>query len=171
MSNCIPCSAAHTRQVQIRECPPPGGIFTLQWNLDITTDLGTDKVPENSENNLPGLYFSKALFEWLIFGGAYIRRDLFLEGLIYGGKFAFQNRLGQPHSWRYIYRFCFILLCIWGQFSKYKPPGSLYLEGRFNGAFFALPVWGAYIWMGLYMEEFIFGILRYMLYRGSVPYF
>ena len=29
--------------------------------------------------------------------------------------------------------------------SRYKPPGGLYLEGRFNGGFFALPVWGAYI--------------------------
>ena len=45
--------------------------------------------------------------------------------------------------------------------SKYKPPGVLYLEGRFNGGFFALPVWGAYIWRGLYMEGLIFGILRY----------
>ena len=25
-----------------------------------------------------------------------------------------------------------------GNFSKYKPPGGLYLEGRFNGGFFAL---------------------------------
>ena len=29
--------------------------------------------------------------------------------------------------------------------SKYKSPGSLYLEGRFNGGFFALRGWGAYI--------------------------
>ena len=35
--------------------------------------------------------------------------------------------------------------------SKYKPPGGLYLEARFNGGFFALQVWGAYIWRGLYM--------------------
>ena len=40
-----------------------------------------------------GLYFSKALFEGLIFGGAYIQRGLYSEGLIYGWKFAFQNRL------------------------------------------------------------------------------
>ena len=39
--------------------------------------------------------------------------------------------------------------------------GGLCLEGRFNGGVFALPVWGAYIWRGLYMEELIFGILRY----------
>ena len=45
--------------------------------------------------------------------------------------------------------------------SEYKPPGRLYLEGRFNGGFSALRVWGAYIWRGLYMEGLIFGILRY----------
>ena len=61
-----------------------------------------------------------------------------------------------------MYRFGFVLLCIWGQFFKYKPPGSLYLEGRFNGGFFALPVRGAYIWRGLYMEGLIFEILRYL---------
>ena len=43
------------------------------------------------------------------------------------------------------------------------PGGGLYLEGQFNGGFFALPVWGAYIWRGLYMEGLIFGILRYLL--------
>ena len=36
--------------------------------------------------------------------------------------------------------------------SKYKPPGSLYLEGLFNEGFFALRVWGAYIWRGLFSE-------------------
>ena len=36
------------------------------------------------------------------------------------------------------------------------------MEGQFNGGFFALPVWGAYIWRGLYMEGLIFGILRYV---------
>ena len=35
-------------------------------------------IPQNSENKRRGLYFSKALF----------------EGLIYGGNLAFQNRLG-----------------------------------------------------------------------------
>ena len=36
--------------------------------------------------------------------------------------------------------------------SKYKVPGGLHLEVRFNGGFFALPVWGAYIWRGLFSE-------------------
>ena len=42
------------------------------------------------------------------------------------------------------------------------PSTGLYLEGRFNGGFFALPDWGAYVWRGLYMEGLIFGILRYV---------
>ena len=50
---------------------------------------------------------------------------------MYGGKFAFQNRLGQPYSWNEIQRFlCFTLYL--REISKYKPPGrGLYLAGRF----------------------------------------
>ena len=32
--------------------------------------------------------------------------------------------------------------------------GGLYLEGRFNGGFFALRFYRAYIWRGLYMEVY-----------------
>ena len=32
--------------------------------------------------------------------------------------------------------------------------GGLYLEGRFNGGFFVLAVWGAYIWRGVYMGAY-----------------
>ena len=48
-----------------------------------------------------------------------------------------------------------------GNFPSTSPPGGLYLEGRFNGWFFVLPVWGAYTWRGLSMEGLIFGILWY----------
>ena len=44
--------------------------------------------------------------------------------------------------------------------SQVQAPGGLYLEGRFNGGLFALPVSAAYIWRGLYMEGLILGILR-----------
>ena len=44
-------------------------------------------------------------------------------------------------------------------FQVQAPGGGLYLEGQFNGGLFALRVWGAYIWRGLYMEGVIFGIL------------
>ena len=30
--------------------------------------------------------------------------------------------------------------------------GALYLDGQFNEGFFALPVWGAYIWTSLFLE-------------------
>ena len=54
-----------------------------------TTYVGYRKIPKIS----PRAYFvSKALF----------------EGLIYGGKFAFQNCLGLPYSRNEIYRFCFV---------------------------------------------------------------
>ena len=39
-----------------------------------------------------------------------------------------------------------------GNFPSRSPGGGSYLEGRFNGGFFALPVWGAYIWRGLFSE-------------------
>ena len=51
--------------------------------------------------------------------------------------------------------FCFVFE---GNFPSTR---GLYLEGRFNLGFFALPVWGAYISRGLYVEGLIFGILRY----------
>ena len=41
-----------------------------------------------------------------------------------------------------------------GNFPSTSPRGGLYLEGRFKGGFFALPVWGAYIWRGDLMEGF-----------------
>ena len=51
-----------------------------------------------------------------ISAGAYIFEKALFEGLIYRGKFAFKNWLGYPYSWKEIYRFCFVLLCIWGQY-------------------------------------------------------
>ena len=45
-----------------------------------------------------------------------------------------------------------------GNFQVPAPRGSLYLEEQFNGGFFALRVWGAYIWG---RGGLIFGILWY----------
>ena len=39
-----------------------------------------NNIPENSENKPRDLCFSKALFKGLIFGAAYIRRGLSMEG-------------------------------------------------------------------------------------------
>ena len=78
-------------------------------------------------------------------------------------------RLGLPYSWKWIYRFCVVLLCIWGQFSKYKPPGGLYLEGRFNGGFFASPVWGP-TFGGAYFRNFM-GIFPGLSYNKASKMF
>ena len=66
---------------------------------------------------------------------------------------------------KFIVFLCFALYL--SAISKYKPLGGLYLEGRFSGGFFTLPVWGAYIWRGLYMEGLIFGILRYTIEQNE----
>ena len=55
--------------------------------------------------------------------------------------------------------FCFVLLCIWGRFPSTSPtplPGRLYLEGRFNGGFFALRVWGACTWRGFFQNCMVY---------------
>ena len=33
-----------------------------------------------------------------------------------------------------------------------QAPGGLHLKGRYNRGFFALQIWGAYIWRGLFSE-------------------
>ena len=48
------------------------------------------------------------------------------------------------HGRKFTLPFCFVLLCIWGHCFQVQAPGGLYLEGRFNGGFFALRFWGAY---------------------------
>ena len=103
-------------------------------------------------NKPRGLYFSKALFEGLIFRGAYIRRGLSTEGnllfkidwpsLIVGRKFIV---------------FPLFYFVFEGSFQG-QAPGGLYLEGRFHGGFFALRVRGAYIWRGLFSE--FYGIFK-----------
>ena len=39
-----------------------------------------------------------------------------------------------------------------GNFPSTSPRGGLYLVARFNGGFFALRFWAAYIWRGLFSE-------------------
>ena len=103
------------------------------------------KIPKIS----PGAYIFQRLFlrglflEGLIFGGAYLRREICVS-----------KSIGLAYSWKEIYRFCFGLLCTWGQFPSTSPPGGLYSEGQCNGGFFALRVWGL-------KGELILGILRY----------
>ena len=65
--------------------------------------------------------------------------------------------------------FALFYLVFEGNF-QVQAPGGLYSEGRFNGGLFALRVWGAYIWRGLYMEGLIFGIYILSLTKLSRPF-
>ena len=81
-------------------------------------------TPQNSENKPQGLYFSKTLFEGLIFGGAYIRRGLSTEGnlrfkidwasLIVGRKFTV---------------FALFYFVFEGNFPSTSPPGAYIWRG------------------------------------------
>ena len=94
--------------------------------------------------------------------GAYIFQRPFLRGLCREGicvsksiGLALQLEVNLPSL------LCFYLYL--RAIFRVQAPRGLYLEGRFNGGFFfALPVKGACIWRGLYMEGLIFGILRYV---------
>ena len=107
------------------------------------------KIPKKS----PGAYiFQRPFLRGLIFGRAYLRREICVSKSI---GLTLQLEGNSP------FFLCFTLYL--RAISKYKLPGGLYLEGRFNGGFFELRAWGAYIWRGLYMEGLIFGILRMFL--------
>ena len=98
--------------------------------------------------------FLRGLFlEGLIFGGAYLRREICVS-----------KSIGLACSGKEIYHFCFVLLCIRGQIPSTSPPGGLYSEGRFDGGFFALRFWGSYIILEglIHGGAYIFGILQYI---------
>ena len=77
-----------------------------------------------------GSYFSKALFEGLIFGAAYVRRGLYLRREICVSK-----SIGLAHSWKEIYRFCFVLLVFEGNFPSTSPRGAYIWRGDLTEGF------------------------------------
>ena len=107
----------------------------------------------------PGAYifqspFLRGLFlEGLIYGGAYVRREICVSKLIGLALF-----LGRKFT-VFLY-FTLYLRAI----SKYSLPGGLIFGGAFLRRVFCVRSLGggAYFWRGLYMEGFIFGILRYI---------
>ena len=65
--------------------------------------------------------------------------------------------IGLACSWKEIYHFCFVLLCIRAQIPSTSPPGGLYLEGQFNRGLFCTTILGdifggAYTWRALFSE-------------------
>ena len=105
------------------------------------------KIPKIS----PGAYIFQRLF----------LRGLYSEGLIYGGKFAFQNRLGKSIVGRKFTVFALFYFVFEGNFPSTSPQGAYIWRDDLTEGF--LQVCGAYIWRGLYMEGLIFGILQYVI--------
>ena len=83
-----------------------------------------------------------------------------MEGLIYGGKFTFQIDWASLIDGSKFTVFALFYFAFEGNFPSTSSRGPIF-GGRLNRGFFALPVWGAYIWRGLYMEGLIFRILQY----------
>ena len=121
-------------------------IRLYDWNLKYR------KIPKIS----PGAYISQRPFRRGLSTEGNLRFKIDWASLIVGSKFTV---------------FALFYFVFEGNFQVQAPPpggGGLYLEGRFNGGFFELRFWGAYIWRGLYMEELIFGILRYSTKLSTV---
>ena len=111
-----------------------------------------------------------------MYGGkfAYIFQRLFLrslysEGLMFGGKFPFQNRLGWLVVGRKFTIFVLFYFVFEGKFQVQAPPEGLYSEGRFNGGSSALRFWGliiggAYFWNFTVPSEFMTKSIKLNLY-------
>ena len=99
--------------------------------------------------------------------GAYIfqrpfLRGLFLEGLIFGGAYVRREicdskSIGLACSGREIYHFCFVLLCIRGQIPSTSSRGAYIRRGDLTEGFLrydfeGLIFGGTYTWRGLFSE-------------------
>ena len=82
---------------------------------------------------------------------------------MYGGKSAFQNRLGWPYSWKEIYRFSLFYLVFEGNFQVQAPEEAYIWRGVLTEGFLCYEFGGlifgrAYTWRGLFSE--FYGKLR-----------
>ena len=76
-----------------------------------------------------------------------------MEGVIYRGKFAFQNRFGYPYSWKEIYRFCFVYFVFEGNFQVQAPRGAYIWRSYLTEGFWRYE-FGGLIFGGAYLSEF-----------------
>ena len=94
------------------------------------------KIPKIS----PGAYIFQRPFLRGLFW-----RGLYSEGLIYGGKFCVSKLTGLALQLEVNLSFLLCFTLYLSVIFQVQAPGGLYLKGRFNRGFFALPDWGAYI--------------------------
>ena len=111
-------------------------------DIIISSIIKYRKIPKIS----PGTYIFQRPF----------LRGLYSERLIYEGNLRFKIDWASLIVEREFAVFALFYSAFEGNFPSTSPwgggGGGVYLEGRFNGGFFALPVWGAYIWRGSFSE-------------------
>ena len=122
----------------------------------MSSDVSERYFPRRSAFDPIGQMEAKYLKIQIISPGACIfqrpfLRGLFLEGLIFGGVYLQREILRFKTDWvslivgsKFTVFALFYFVCE-GNFPSTSTRGGLYLEGRFNGGCFALPVWGTYI--------------------------
>ena len=93
------------------------------------------RLPEVGISGITKAFLRGLFLEWLIFGGAYVRREICVSKSI---GLALWLEVNLP------FLLCFTLYL--RASCKYKSPGEgggggIYLEGRFDGGFLSLRVW------------------------------
>ena len=78
---------------------------------------------------------------------------------MYGGKFAFQNRLGQPYFWKEIYCYSLFYFVLQNNFQVQAPQGGTYIwKGDLTEGFQRYELGGLYleglIHRGAYFRDF-----------------
>ena len=89
------------------------------------------------------------------FSGAYLWRGLSTEG-----NLRFKIDWASLIVGKKLTVFALFYFVFEGNLQVQAPRGGLYFEGRFNGGFFALRVWGPYTWRGLFSE--FYGIIWFV---------
>ena len=121
----------------------PSGISEILFQMVSTPGEDNKKYRKIPKISSGAYFFSNALFE-----GPYYWRRIYSEGLIYRGKFAFQSFIvGRKFTVFVLFYFVFE-----GNFQVQATGGLIFGGAVQRRVFFALPVWRAYIWRGLFSE-------------------
>ena len=88
------------------------------------------------------------------FQGAYFWRGLYLEGLIYGGKFAFQIDWGTLIVGTKLTIFALFFFVFEGNFLSTSSRGASIWRGNLMKGFLCSRFGRAYIWRGLFSESY-----------------
>ena len=86
---------------------------------------------------------------------------------MYGGKFAFQNRLGLLIVGRKLTVFALFYFVFEGNFPSTRPRGAFIGRGDFTEGFLCYEFGGAYTWRGLFSE--FYGSFSMGFKYGRIP--